>query len=294
MSTKSRHSYVPFYMADWMAGTSRMPRLIKAVYFDLCLYTWDTARKVPKAELVLMLADLAPGQGDQIIDALVDSGKLQRDEDTGAVWSHRALAEAEKAFDLWQRKSKGGKSKAALDAEQKDSKRPPAIDQEQDQEQDLTVDREGSPPLGKESEKSDLPRPAHPENTPEYLAAVDGLVGKGTPKPAKPEKPRPTAGQCAEVIGAWNEMASANSLAQAVKMTGAREGAARVRLEEMGIEQILEAIALVPQRPFLMGKNERGWKADIDWFLRPNSPAKVLEGTAYMDAGKGSAWREME
>lgn len=277
MTTKSRHSYVPFYMSDWMAGTSRMPRLIKAVYFDLCLYTWDTARPVPKAELLLMLADLPGTQGDQIIDALVESGKLQRDPETGAVWSHRALAEAEKAFDLWQRKSKGGKSKAAIDAEQKESKRTAVIDQEQDQDQDPELDREGSPPLSAGNEK---PAAAVEEND-------------GAAKPAS--KARPSAAQCAEVIGAWNEMALEHGLlTRAAKMTDARQAAARTRLEENSIAEIREAIGMVPKRPFLMGTNERGWKADIDFLLRPNSVSAILEGSKYMDrGGKGSAWRDM-
>jgi len=280
MTTKSRHSYVPFYMSDWMAGTSRMPRLIKAVYFDLCLYTWDTARPVPKAELLLMLADLPGTQGDQIIDALVESGKLQRDPETGAVWSHRALAEAEKAFDLWQRKSKGGKSKAAIDAEQKESKCTAGIDQEQDQEQDQEFIREGSPPLSSGDEKSDA----------DAGKGEDG--GKGDP----PKPARPSAAQCAEVIGAWNEMALEHGLLQrAAKMTDARQASARARLEENTIAEIREAIALVPERPFLMGTNDRGWKADIDFLLRPNSVSKIIEGSAYMDrgGGKGSAWRDM-
>lgn len=39
-----------------------------------------------------------------------------------------------------------------------------------------------------------------------------------------------------------------------------------------------KALAHVPQSRFLRGENERGWLPTVDWFLRPDSVSKVLEG----------------
>ncbi len=39
-----------------------------------------------------------------------------------------------------------------------------------------------------------------------------------------------------------------------------------------------EAMAKVGQSDFCKGQNERGWKADIDWFLRPDTCARIMEG----------------
>lgn len=39
-----------------------------------------------------------------------------------------------------------------------------------------------------------------------------------------------------------------------------------------------DAADMIPGIPFLNGDNDRGWKADIDWFLQPDSVAKIIEG----------------
>jgi hypothetical protein len=106
----NRHSYVGFYPSDWLAGTARMTRLHKSVYFDVCCYIWDQNRPCPASELPLMLGDL-PGWRDYVND-LVEAGKLTRAED-GSLSNERAAQEAEKAFDLWTRKSSGGRKGAA-------------------------------------------------------------------------------------------------------------------------------------------------------------------------------------
>jgi hypothetical protein len=38
------------------------------------------------------------------------------------------------------------------------------------------------------------------------------------------------------------------------------------------------ALAKIPESNFMRGNNDRGWKADIDWFLSPKSLPKILEG----------------
>lgn len=52
---------------------------------------------------------------------------------------------------------------------------------------------------------------------------------------------------------------------------------ARMR-EPYFIENWQTALNEIPRRPFLMGENDRGWKADIDWFLKPDSVTKIMEG----------------
>ena len=43
------------------------------------------------------------------------------------------------------------------------------------------------------------------------------------------------------------------------------------------LPDIREALAKVPLDPFRLGSNDRGWKANMDWFLRPRSVWTVLE-----------------
>lgn len=39
-----------------------------------------------------------------------------------------------------------------------------------------------------------------------------------------------------------------------------------------------EALEVASSSPFLQGANDRGWKMNFDWFLKPDSVAKILEG----------------
>lgn len=39
-----------------------------------------------------------------------------------------------------------------------------------------------------------------------------------------------------------------------------------------------EAIDKIPSCPFLLGENDRKWKADAEFFLRPDTVAKIIEG----------------
>ena len=106
----NRHSYVGFYPSDWLAGTARMTRTHKSIYFDVCCYIWDQNRPCPVAELPLMLGDIHNWR--DLVEDLVEAGKLVRGAD-GSLCNERAISEAQKAFSLWEKKSQGGKRGAA-------------------------------------------------------------------------------------------------------------------------------------------------------------------------------------
>jgi len=62
-------------------------------------------------------------------------------------------------------------------------------------------------------------------------------------------------------------------------VTRKRITAAKTRLKELEFrEGWRDALKSIPLCPFLTGNNEREWKADIDWFLKPDSVVKILEG----------------
>lgn len=279
MSTKKsgrgKHSYIPFYMDDWYGGTARMTRLIKSVYFDICLYTWDKAKPVPQAELMLMLADLE-AQGTQIVDVLVAAEKLVRNAD-GSVHCARALHEAQKAFSLWDAKSGGGKRGANATNAGKTGVTTPAKTPVESRPQNHThthipTEEGANAPLS-ENEK--------PKN--DEAEGKDEGEGKRPVIRKAPIDPAPVA-------QAWNEMAASNGLAQIKKMTEERIKKMRARIDEYGVEDMVQAIRLIPDRPFCMGENDRRWKVDIDFLLRPGTVAKLIEGTAYTGAGGKGGW----
>lgn len=107
LMANGRHSFVAFYPSDWLAGTARMTRLHRSIYFDICCYIWDIAKPVPERELRVMIADVKGGM--DYVEDLIAMEKLERLDD-GSITNAKALHEAEKARDLHLKKSAGGKA----------------------------------------------------------------------------------------------------------------------------------------------------------------------------------------
>jgi hypothetical protein len=52
----------------------------------------------------------------------------------------------------------------------------------------------------------------------------------------------------------------------------------RARLSESGVEGWRQMLVNVERSSFLCGGGEKGWKADLDWLVKPKNFAKVLSG----------------
>jgi len=88
-------------------------------------------------------------------------------------------------------------------------------------------------------------------------------------------KPRGTCPD--DLLNAWNT--HCGDLPKATKLSGQRERAARSRLKENpSMEYWLEIIRRITASPFCTGDNDRGWRADIDWLLKPETNIRVAEG----------------
>lgn len=251
-SNRKKHSFVPFYMDDWAGGTALMTRLIKSVYFDVCFHCWDKVRPVTEDEMKLMLADLE-GQGPMIVNLLVSAGKLTRNVE-GEVFNERALEIARESYDLWQRKSLGGKKSAGK-----------------------TNDSRGDETHA-ESPVIPHPIPSHPNEegsddpSSSAIRIDENFRGLDVP-PTKTYN-------VDKIVAAWNAMAEPLGLATVRKLSDARRAATRARLDEYDEAEVLEAIRLIPERPFCLGENDREWKADFDWLVHPEkgAVAGILEG----------------
>lgn len=80
------------------------------------------------------------------------------------------------------------------------------------------------------------------------------------------------------VLTVWNEVAAGYGL-PTCHATHKRKDLVRTRLKEKSWASMWDAaMKKIPNCPFLLGKNNRGWKANIDWFLRPDSVFKIIEG----------------
>lgn len=77
-----------------------------------------------------------------------------------------------------------------------------------------------------------------------------------------------------EFLSAWN-----GTMKQKCESTKNRTNAFRSRIRSpVWADCWRTALAKIPSSPFCMGDNDRGWVADIDWFLRPDTVQRILEG----------------
>lgn len=82
-----------------------------------------------------------------------------------------------------------------------------------------------------------------------------------------------------QAVEAWNDLAEERGLAKCQKLTDARRSQIRRRLQDSGgIEGWRSALDLVRDSPFLLGQNDRKWKADIDFLLKESKFTKLMEG----------------
>lgn len=77
------------------------------------------------------------------------------------------------------------------------------------------------------------------------------------------------------LVELWNQTGATTC----TRMSPARKAKLAQRLKDPWWRQHWrEAVEKVATVPGLLGKNDRGWKASIDWFLRPDSVTHILEG----------------
>lgn len=57
-----------------------------------------------------------------------------------------------------------------------------------------------------------------------------------------------------------------------------RKGYINARISEFGIEKVTQVLRIAGESDFLNGINDRAWKADFEWVMRPENFIKVMEG----------------
>lgn len=57
-----------------------------------------------------------------------------------------------------------------------------------------------------------------------------------------------------------------------------RKGFINARVSEFGSEKVTSVIRKAGESEFLNGKNDKSWKADFEWILRPTNFVKIMEG----------------
>lgn len=60
-------------------------------------------------------------------------------------------------------------------------------------------------------------------------------------------------------------------------MTEPRRRAVKARAAQYGKQSIMQVFRNILDSPFLLGDNDRGWRADFDWIFKPANFTKILE-----------------
>ena len=85
--------------------------------------------------------------------------------------------------------------------------------------------------------------------------------------------------ECEAALDAYNEVAEQAGWPKAQKLTQQRRSSIRQRLRDAGgLEGWQDALAKAKAIPWLSGQNDRGWKANLDFFLQAKSFTKLMEG----------------
>jgi hypothetical protein len=115
--------------------------------------------------------------------------------------------------------------------------------------------------------------PIAPGETPETAETLP------THPPTDPLTTRENSGEVAKFSALWNGIAG-SKLPRVTKFSASRRASALARLKEQGFANITRALEKMMTIPGLLGEagDDRKWRADFDWFVKPESIENILEG----------------
>jgi len=67
-----------------------------------------------------------------------------------------------------------------------------------------------------------------------------------------------------------------------------RKGLINARISEYGLSKVTEVIRIAGESEFLNGTNDKAWKADFEWIMRPQNFVKIMEGKYVNSVRKAS------
>lgn len=133
----------------------------------------------------------------------------------------------------------------------------------------------------------------HPDSSGQH-PALSGLQDKTLQDNTGQDTPV-GGSECPEIVSeadvqtAWNELGK--PFPRVAVWTSKRKAACRVRLaDEFFRENWRNALGKLKASPFLRGEGNRGWRADIDFFLKSDTVTKIMEGKYDDKAGGGGGY----
>jgi hypothetical protein len=122
-------------------------------------------------------------------------------------------------------------------------------------------------------------QPAIPETETETETETEDILSSLRSERISP--PRCVGPSSEEIETAFSEfqaLAVECGLPAPTRLTAARRKALAARLREHGPDGWRAALAAIRASPFLLGKNDRGWRADFDFAIQAKSCNKLIDG----------------
>lgn len=99
----------------------------------------------------------------------------------------------------------------------------------------------------------------------------------GTVSDPKKRKDKAASLSPSAVFDEWNS--KANQLPKCRQLSDKRSHSLKARLRDpFFCEHWISAITRIHDSSFCCGSNNRGWKADFDWFIQPDTVVRIMEG----------------
>ena len=107
--------------------------------------------------------------------------------------------------------------------------------------------------------------------------------------PENPSEAKASPSPSVEIrlVEAWNAGPGANGARKAAKLDTSRKNLLRSRLKDHGEDEVFAALRNLGRSKFHCGDNDRGWRANLGWFLEAKNFLKALE----MDEAKPAPGR---
>lgn len=127
----------------------------------------------------------------------------------------------------------------------------------------------------------DKPPKAHTEAETEAESETDSEAASKTELHSSVSRTARVDAEALEVVEAWNAMAKANGLAQVLKFSDGRKRHVSARLRDPFFKaNWRKALEIFAASDFCRGLiPNRSWRANFDFFLKPDSVVKAMEGS---------------
>ncbi len=115
---------------------------------------------------------------------------------------------------------------------------------------------------------------------PGKVSAEPDLVQPSQPpdRPQENQHEKPEKLDYYELVNLWNSECG-ELLGKVIQVTEKRKAHIKARLKERPLPEWSPIFRRIAASRFLTGRNEKGWKADFDWFMKgPDNVVRLLEG----------------